>query len=137
MASLLDDKSSIHLNGPLAAIFNTVLATLQRNLENLEGIRVTRSEVDCTAKYLRSAVNFYKDEAQRQKAIMELINEAIGTGEWKLTLDWADGIKPDGCWWHDLFLIQILELKNMLGLSGDALIQAIADYSKIVAREKV
>ena len=39
--------------------------------------------------------------------------------------------------WHDLFLVQILELKNTLGLSGDALLQAIADYSKIVAREKV
>ena len=69
---------------------------------------------------------------------MDLINEAIGqNGEWGYALDWADGIKPDSCWWHYLFLIQILELKNTLGLSGDALLQAIADYSKIVAREKV
>jgi hypothetical protein len=114
------------------------LATLQRNLENLEKIKVSRSDIDCAAKYLRSAVDFYKDEAQRQKAIMKLIDEAIGRkGEWGFALDWADGIKPDGCWWHHLFLVQVLELKNTLGLSGDALLQAIIDYSKIVAREKV
>jgi hypothetical protein len=138
VASLLGDKSPIHLNGPPAAIFNPALAGLQRNLENLEEVKVSRNDVDCAAKYLRCAVDFYKDEAQRQKAIMDLINEAIGqNGEWGYALDWADGIKPDGCWWHDLFLVQILELKNTLGLSGDALLQAIADYSKIVAREKV
>ena len=33
--------------------------------------------------------------------------------------------------------MQILELKDTLDLSGDALLQAIADYEKIVAREKV
>ena len=111
---------------------------MQRNLDNLEEVKVSRNDVDCAAKYLRCAVDFYKDEVQRQKAITYLINEAIGqNGEWGYALDWADGIKPDSCWWHDLFLVQILELKTTLGLSGDALLQAIADYSKIVAREKV
>ena len=111
---------------------------MQRNLENLEEVKVSRTDVDCAAKYLRCVVDFYKDEAQRQKAIMGLINEAIGNnGEWGYVLDWADGIKPNSCWWHNLFLVQILELKNTLGLSGDALLQAIADYSKIVARERV
>ncbi len=138
VASLLGDKSLIHLNGPPATIFSPALAGLQRNLENLEEIKVSWNDVDCAAKYLRCAIDFYKDEAQRQKAIMDLINEAIGqNGEWGYALAWADGIKPDGCWWHDLFLVQILELKNTLGILGDALLQAIADYSKIVAREKV
>jgi len=110
---------------------------LQRNLENLEEVKVSRNDVDCAAKYLRCAIDFYEDGAQCQKAIMDLINKAIGqNGEWGYALAWADGIKPNGCW-HDLFLVQILELKNTLGLSGDALLQAIADYSKIVAREKV
>ena len=55
---------------------------------------VSRSDVDCAAKYLRSAVDFYKDDAQRQKATMKPIDEAIGRkGEWGFTLDWADGIK--------------------------------------------
>jgi hypothetical protein len=138
VAGLLgSDKSPIHLNGAPVAMFNPALATLQRNLENLEKIKVSRSDIDCAAKYLRSAVDFYKEEAQRQKAIMKLIDEAIGRkGEWGFALDWADGIKPDVVWWHHLFLVQVLELKNTLGLSGDALLQAIIDYSKIVAREK-
>ncbi|CAA7257512.1 unnamed protein product [Cyclocybe aegerita] len=34
------------------------------------------------------------------------------------------------------FLILVLELKNRLGLSGDALLQAVLDYSKVVLREK-
>jgi hypothetical protein len=36
-----------------------------------------------------------------------------------------------------VFPILVLELKNTLGLSGDALLQAVVDYSKIVSREKV
>src|SRR5882762_2380209 len=53
------------------------------------------------------------------------------------SLDWADNIIPAGGWWYDTFLILVLELKNALGLSGDALLQAAIDYSKIVSREKV
>jgi hypothetical protein len=88
--------------------------------------------------YLRCAVTFYEDEARRQDAIQGLVDEAIGEkGEWGLVLGWADKIKPGGSWWYDGFLILVLELKNTLGLSGDALLQAVVDYSKIVSREKV
>jgi hypothetical protein len=41
---------------------------------------------------------FYKDEAQRQKAITKIVDEAIGEkGEWGRVLGWADNIKPDSC----------------------------------------
>ena len=53
------------------------------------------------------------------------------------TLSWADNIKPDGSWWYDGFLILAPKLKNALGLSVDALLQAVVDYSKIVSRERV
>lgn len=119
-------------------IFNRALATLQQRLDHLEQVQVSRSEVERAAKYLLCAVTFYEDEAHRQKAIKELFDEAIGEkGEWDLALGWADNIKPDGSWWYDGFLILVLELKNTLGLSGDALLQAVVDYSKIVSREKV
>jgi hypothetical protein len=132
------DKTLIHLSGAPAALFNPALAILQRNLENLEQVEISPSDVDHASQYLRFATKFYKDEAQCQRAIMELIEEAIGAkGEWGSTLVWADRIKPDGCWWYGLFLAQVLELKNMLGLSGDAILQAIIDYSKIIGREKV
>lgn len=119
-------------------IFNPALAILQQRLDLLEQVQVSRLEVQRAANYLRYAVKFYKDESRRQEKIKELINEAIGeNGEWGLTLGWADNIKPDGSWWYNAFLILVLELKNTLGLSGDALYQAIVDYSKIVSREKV
>jgi len=135
------DKPPIHLGwpgGPPATLFNHALATLQWNLEHLKEVEVSQLYVGHAAKYLQCAVRFFKDDAQRKTEITLLINEAIGeTGEWGRALDWADNIKPDSCWWYYEFLILVLELKNTLGLSGDALLQAAIDYSKIVPREKI
>lgn len=135
------DEPPIHLGRPggvPAVIFNPALATLQQRLDHLEQVQVSRQEVQRAANYLRCAVKFYKNESHRQVVIKELIDEAIGEdGEWGLSLGWADNIKPDGSWWYDTFLILVLELKNTLGLSGDALYQAVVDYSKILSREKV
>jgi len=133
------EMPSIHLGRPggvPVAIFNPALASLQWRLDNLEEVQVTHSEVERAAKYLRCAVAFYENEAHRQNTIKELVDEAIGEkGEWGYTLGWADNIKPNGSWWYDSFLLLALELKNMLGLSGDALLQAVFDYSKIVSRD--
>jgi len=119
-------------------IFNPALAILQQRLDHLEELPVSRSEVERATKYLRCAVTFYEDDARRRDAIQGLVDEAIGQkGEWGLTLGWADNIKPDVSWWHDGFLILVLELMNTLGLSGDALLQAVVDYGKIVSRQKV
>ena len=142
VANLLGgDEPPIHLGRPggaPAAIFNPALAILQRKLEHLEQVEISRLDVERATKYLQCAVTFYKDEAQRQKAITGLVDEAIGEkGEWGRVLGWADNIKPDSCWWCYEFLILVLELKNTLGLSGDALLQAAIDYSKIVPQEKV
>ena len=142
LASLLGgDEPPIHLGRPggaPAALFNHALAILQRSLEHLEEVEVSRLDVERAAKYLQCVVKFYKDEAQYQMAITELINEAIGeNGEWGRTLGWADSIRPDSCWWYYEFLILVLDLKNTLGLAGDALLQAIIDYSKIIPQERV
>jgi hypothetical protein len=64
-------------------------------------------------KYLGCAIEFYKDEKERQSRIASLLDQAIGElGEWRS--DW-----------------------NTLGLHGHALYPAIVDYSKIVSRDKV
>lgn len=135
------DEPPIHLGRPggaPATIFNPVLAKLQQRLDHLDQVQASRPEVDLAAKYVRSTVTFYKDESTRQNAIKGIVDEAIDeNGRWTQTLGWADSIKPDCCWWHDVFLIVVLELKNTLGLSGDALFQAIIDYGKIVCRERV
>ena len=135
------EKPSIHLGrsgGPPAVIFNPALAISQRRLDHLGQVNVSPSTVECASKYLRYAVTFYEDEVHRQKAIKELVDVAIGEkAKWTSTLGWGDSIKPDGSWWYKDFLVLVLELKNTLGLSGDALLKAVMDYSKIVMREKV
>jgi hypothetical protein len=120
-------------------IFNPALAILQQRLEHLERVDVSRPEVDHAAKYLHCSVQFYKDESTRESAVKEIINKAIGeAGKWGCHINLAHSrIKPDGCWWHDVFLILVLELKNSLGLSGDALYQAVVDYTKIVSGDEV
>ena len=58
-------------------------------------------------------------------------------GNWNTQLNWAGGIKPDCCWWYKEFLIAVLELKNIVGLVGNPVLQAIVDYSKMISQEKV
>jgi len=58
-------------------------------------------------------------------------------GEWQKTLDFAGGIRPKTSWWHQDFALIISELKNLLGVSGDAILQAFVDYNKIVSSGRV
>ena len=138
LADLLGGEMlSIHLGwlgGVPVAIFNPTLASLQGCLDNLEKVQAPHSEVKHAAKYLQHAVVFYEDGVHHRNAIKELIDELIGEkGKWGYNLSWVDNIKPDGSWWYDSFLFLVLELKNMLGLSWDALLQAVFDYSKIIS----
>ncbi|CAA7263657.1 unnamed protein product [Cyclocybe aegerita] len=140
-AQLLGGKEHlIHLGRPggaPATIFNPALAGLQKRLDDLEKVEVTRQEIERAADYIQETVKFHDDEAQLQRVIQDILDQAIGgNGDWGRTLDWADNIKPDRPWWYQAFLILVLELKNTLGLSGDALLQAVIDYSKVVSREK-
>lgn len=128
------------LGGAPATIFNPSLATLQRRLDHLEQVHVTRAEVDRAAKYFKRAVLFYEDEAERLNAIKDVLDGVIGEkGDWDFTLNWADNIRPHGSWWSDVdkFLIFVLELKNTLGLAGDAVLQAVVDYCKIISRDRI
>ena len=117
-------------------IFNSALAALQQRFDHLEQVQVSRSEVERAADYLRCAVNYYDDESARQNAIEELFDEAMG-----MRVDWehwdATTSTIKRCTWYGDFLIGVLELKNTLGIHGDAHFQAILDYSKIVSQNKV
>jgi hypothetical protein len=78
-------------------IYQPSLATLQHRLEHPESIAVTSTDVERAAKYFLCAAAFYRDENERQKAIKEILDGALGaTGDWQLSLGWADNIKPDG-----------------------------------------
>ena len=125
-------------SGAPAAIFNPALATLQHRLDHLDHVNVTRQDVMHAADYLNQAIGFYSDETGREKALQGLLDVAVDQGgSWNKQLSWADGIKPDCCWWHKDFLTMVLELKNTVGLAGNPVLQAIVDYSKIISQEKV
>ena len=124
--------------GAPAAIFNPALAALQRRLDHLDQIQVTRQDVTHATDYLNLAIKIYDDEAARESAVEESINTAVGRdGSWNTKLDWAGGIKPSCCWWNKEFIITLLELKNVVGLDGNPILQAIFDYGKIISQKKV
>jgi len=132
------DDPHIHLDRVPAIIFNSVLAALQRDLDDLERVHVSRADVNRASSYLDLAVMPHLNKDTYRKLVRNVVDSAVGApGEWVKTLDWADGISPDASWWHSDFLIQALELKNTLGLSGDAIIQAIITYSKVISQKKV
>lgn len=138
------DEPVIHFGRPggvPAAIFSPALATLQWRLDHLEKVKVSRPDVERAAKYLQCAVAFYEDEKFREKAIKDIVDDAIGEkGNWDVALTWANGIRSVGAWWYISiikFLFLVLEIKNSLGLTGDAILQAALDYAKVVSQEKV
>jgi len=129
-------KPVIHIGRPggvPAVIFNPILAKLQHDLEHLEQIIVTPQEADNAHKYIGKAVAFHDSEALRQSAIKDLVDLAIGTkGEWSRA-----NFRPDASWSHNGFVTLFLELKNTLGLAGDAVLQAAIDYAKLISYSEV
>jgi hypothetical protein len=140
-----EEGCRIHIGRPggaPAAIFNPVLAALQRNLANLDQVDVAETDVSRAASYIRCAVKFYGDENARQDMMEDLVNHAIGgptAGAWGFTVGMGrlPFIRPGYIWWHGDFVMGALELKNTLGRGGDALSQAIVDYSKLISRNEV
>ena len=134
-------KAHVYLGRPggaPASIFNPALAGLQRRLDHLDQIQVTRHDVKHATDYLNLAIKIYDDEAARESAVKESINTAVGQdGSWNTKLDWAGGIKPGCCWWYNEFIITLLEVKNVVGLAGNPILQAIVDYGKIISQTKV
>lgn len=127
LRDLLDgdhSESLIHLGGVPAMIFNSHIARLQQRLNNLEDLQVSPPDIERAAK---RAIMFHEDKANFRNAIKKMVNEAIGDeGAWGVAHDFKK------------FIVLVLEPKNTLGLSGDALLlQAIFDYSKIISQEKV
>ncbi|KDR71453.1 hypothetical protein GALMADRAFT_253758 [Galerina marginata CBS 339.88] len=130
------EEPDIHVGRPggaPAVIFSPVLAALQQSFDDLEKVDVSEGEAFLAANYIRCATKFYDREDLRQEAIKELVNAALGgADEWGISIDKApvNDVAPDCYWWYDMFVILVLELKDSLGLSGDALSQAVLDYTR-------
>ena len=142
------EHALIHIGQPggaPAVIFNPILAALQQKLDHLEQIQVSVSDINHAAQYIRSVVKFHGSEEEFQNNIKESVTNAIGsTGIWERCITLKPGSKAKGTkfilnasWFHDMLPILILELKNLSGVGGDALFQAVLGYSKIVLRDEV
>ncbi|TFK22705.1 hypothetical protein FA15DRAFT_681524 [Coprinopsis marcescibilis] len=118
-------------------MFSPPLAKLQQNLNNLEALVPSRSDIDRATAFLGDAVQLYMTKEEHQQHTEPHVDKLLGAnGEWQETLDWASNIKPDAVWWHKDFALLILELKKMPGNGGDAVLQATADYNQILMGEK-
>lgn len=140
---IFNGGAKIHVGRPSGApvaIFNPTLATLQKSLDNLDSVPITESDVENAAEYLRNAASFYATEELREASIKKMLETALGAeAEWKqtITIDDRKEIKPDGIWWHKMFLAVVLELKNISGLSGNPTVQALVDYATVISQNKV
>ncbi|KAF4612659.1 hypothetical protein D9613_011736 [Agrocybe pediades] len=129
----------VSMDGVPVAMFSPPLAKLQQHVENLNALKPTNGEILLATRYWACATKWYKDESDREKDIRQHVDSLVGQpGQWQTRLDWAgnNGIKPDAAWWHLLFVLIIFELKNILGIAGDAILQSAVDYEKIVSSAK-
>jgi len=124
-------------------MFSPQLAKLQQHLDNLEAVNFTRADIHYATQLLGNAVEWYKTEEDHQRNTKSGIDSLIGEpGKWEEnhdwpSLEWADRTRPAAAWWHNDFAVVILELKNTSGIGGDAILQAVVDYCKIITSEKV
>ena len=129
----------VYLDRVPVAIFSAPLARLKQRLDNLDGVEVLPNNVAYAAKYLATASKTFRSEEQRRVVIEDTITKQLGPsgGEWDKPLEWAQNIRPDASWWRNDFAVILLVLKNTVGLGGEAVIQALVDFSKIVASNRV
>ncbi|TFK23838.1 hypothetical protein FA15DRAFT_641962 [Coprinopsis marcescibilis] len=134
LRAFLDQR--VYRNQVPVALFNVELATLQTRLDSND-LEVSAPEVNQALAYIDQSLEYYEDEKARQRATFGTIDSALGAkGHWGETLPWANGIRPDGCWYAGDFVSIILVLKNMPGVGGDPIYQSIVDLSKILACSK-
>lgn len=116
MVSLLrGDGNAIRMGTPSAVIFNPALAKLQQALEKIEKIDVSPADIQLASSYVARATEVYDDETSFE----ETFHPVLEDGQW-----------------HRSFLLVAFGLKNLPGLSGDALLQAVIDYSQVISQSK-
>lgn len=132
------DQGRVYLDRVPVAMFSLPLARFQQRLNSLDKIEVSHIDMENAVRFLGTAIDFFENEKQCLAAISGQIDFLVGQrGKWEQVLEWANGIKPNGGWWHKDFLTVLLELKNVVGLGGDAALQATVGYSKIISQERV
>ncbi|KAJ2914043.1 hypothetical protein MD484_g6368, partial [Candolleomyces efflorescens] len=127
------DDGLVYVDRVPVAMFSPPLAKLQGLFDDLESkVEPSDTEVACAAEFLGEAIGFFYDEEERQDAIRQYVNILAGeSGRWGVRLKSVGDIKPTASWWHAFrFPILLLELKNTVGVGGDAMLRAIVPRSQ-------
>ena len=133
----LGDDSLVYLNRVPAQLFSPPLARLQKYIENLENMDVSLATMNHASRLLASFVRFHEDQDAREDHILDDINTLLNGSMWQKPLAGAPELRPSASWFFQSYAIGLLELKNTLGIGGDAMYQVLADYVKLIAAEEV
>ncbi|KAI0808283.1 hypothetical protein C8Q74DRAFT_1363684 [Fomes fomentarius] len=124
--------------GPPAALFSPVLGLLHYHLAHLDDdlpeIRIDHHELQRAHAFISASLESYDNEDARGEAVKALKASLHPNVQWKPT---RNGITPDVVFGSPASLpCGILQLKNEVGLDGDASLQARVSYVKCVTEDK-
>ncbi|KAF9546042.1 hypothetical protein CPC08DRAFT_649161 [Agrocybe pediades] len=132
---------TIHVDEFPVALFSPILASLCEDLNRLHDIEPEPEIVQSACSYIKAASPTYINEEVRQAAISPSVNSTFSNVVWGENISWADDFKPDAkcaSTVKDIVIpYTILELKTLLGISGDPVMQGSVGYAKIVSSKKV
>ncbi|KJA26398.1 hypothetical protein HYPSUDRAFT_1065839, partial [Hypholoma sublateritium FD-334 SS-4] len=130
--------SPVYLNQVPAQIFSPPLARLQQNLEIFENMEVSSAMIRYASNLLAHLVQFYEDEDVLEAQIIDDISLLLdGHDVWHKQIAKVTKLRPDVSWFYKNYPIGLLELRNTLGIGGDAMYKTIVDHTKIIAAKEV
>ncbi|KJA26392.1 hypothetical protein HYPSUDRAFT_319166 [Hypholoma sublateritium FD-334 SS-4] len=99
-------------------------------------MEVSHATIKHASNLLAHLVQFHEDEGALGAQIIDDISALLDGGEWYKQIGVATKIRPYASWFYKSYPIGLLELKNTLGIGGDAMYKVIVDYTKIIATEE-
>ncbi|KAF4622181.1 hypothetical protein D9613_009643 [Agrocybe pediades] len=132
---------TIHVDHLPVALFSPILASLCKDLNRLHDIEPEPEIVQSACSYIKAASPTYDNEDMLRVAISPSVDSTFGNLVWEKNIPWADDFKPGSSCVsiiEDIAMpYTIFELRNLLGLLGDPVLEASVGYAKIVSSRKV
>lgn len=122
--------------GPPTSLFHPALARLKHRLTHLDQVEEPSAEYyEYAHMFIASGGDGYTAESVREAGLKNLIKKLIGGDpQWQYSLEGGTA-KPDAVWGD--IIRAILELKNLDGVGGNAILQSTLVYAKVLAQPKV
>lgn len=143
MREWVDESSGVHVHlpagnhGPPTALFHRTLARLKHRLKHLDQVPEPSAEYyKWSHRFVIIGSDGIKDERLREEALKPCLHELIGeTATWRMKLD--DGKAALDAVWGKGMPQVIMELKNLDGVGGNATLQGVFGFAKLLTQDKV